>query len=143
MKHTKVTTCSILPISRRVNAKITPASVKWVKETRLSLHVGPTSCYCKSQSVNGPLAGVSRHFSKFKNRPGNSFKPQQRASAPFCQSFELVYLGTQSNQVECVYLSEFKAQKVFINGRSKGPLPAEAVSRRTSPRGPRNDVKKA
>ena len=51
-----ITTCSIHLISHRVNAKIAPTSVMEVKETRLSLHVGPTSCYYKSDRVNWPLA---------------------------------------------------------------------------------------
>ena len=41
--------------SHRVNAKIAPTLASLVKETRLSLHVGPTSCYYKSQRVNWPL----------------------------------------------------------------------------------------
>ena len=49
-----VTTCSIQLISDRVNTKIAPTSIKWVKETRLYLHLGPTSCYYKSHCVNGP-----------------------------------------------------------------------------------------
>ena len=43
-----VTTCGTQLISRCVNAKIPPTSVKEVKKMRLSLHVGPTSCYHKS-----------------------------------------------------------------------------------------------
>ena len=42
-----VTTCSIQLIPHCVNEKIAPTSVKEVKETRLPLHVGPTSCYNK------------------------------------------------------------------------------------------------
>ena len=44
-----VTTCSKQLIPHRVNPKLAPTSVKDVKETRLSLHVGPTSSYYKSQ----------------------------------------------------------------------------------------------
>ena len=47
-----VTTCSTQLISRCVNAKIAPTSVKEVNKTRLSLYVGPTSCYYKSHGVN-------------------------------------------------------------------------------------------
>ena len=50
-----VTTCSTQLISRCVNAKIAPTSVKEVNKTRLSLHVGPTSCYYKSHGVSWPL----------------------------------------------------------------------------------------
>ena len=50
-----VTTCSTQLISRCVNAKIAPTSVKKVNKTRLSLHVGPTSCHYKLHGVNWPL----------------------------------------------------------------------------------------
>ena len=40
-----VTTCSIPLISQRMNSKIAATLVNGVKETTLSLHVGPTSCY--------------------------------------------------------------------------------------------------
>ena len=43
------TTCSKQLIPHRENPKIAPTSVKDVKETRLSLHVGPTSSYYKSR----------------------------------------------------------------------------------------------
>ena len=51
-----VKTCSIQLISHCVNAnKIAPTSVKEVKKTRLSLHVGVESCYYKSHRVYWPL----------------------------------------------------------------------------------------
>ena len=50
-----VTTCSAQLITHCVHAKIAPISVKEVNKMRLSLHVGPTSCYNKSHGVNGPL----------------------------------------------------------------------------------------
>ena len=40
-----------------MNAKIVPISVKEVNKMRLSLHLGPTSCYYKSHGVNWPLIG--------------------------------------------------------------------------------------
>ena len=46
-----VTICSIQLISHRVNEKTTPISIKEVKETRLSLYVGPTSGYYKPHHV--------------------------------------------------------------------------------------------
>ena len=57
-----VTTCSIQLISHHVNAKIASALVNRVKETRLSLHVGPTSCYYKLHHVNWPLC-IGRYVS--------------------------------------------------------------------------------
>ena len=42
-------------ISNCVNAKVAPISIKEVNKMRLSLHVGPTSCFCKSHGVNWPL----------------------------------------------------------------------------------------
>ena len=50
-----VTTCSAQLISHCVNAKVALISIKEVNKMRLSLHVGPTSCYYKSHSVNWPL----------------------------------------------------------------------------------------
>ena len=51
-----VTTCSTQLISRCVNAKIAPISIKELnKIIRFSLHVGPTGCYHKSHGVNWPL----------------------------------------------------------------------------------------
>ena len=49
-----VTTCSIQLISHLVNVKIAPIFVNWVKERRLSLTVGLTSCYHKLHHVNWP-----------------------------------------------------------------------------------------
>ena len=50
-----VTTCSLQLISHCVNAKVAPISIKEVNKMKLSLHVGPTSCYYKSHGVNWPL----------------------------------------------------------------------------------------
>ena len=50
-----VTTCSAQLISHCVNAKVASISVKEVNKMRLSLHVGPTSCYYKPHGVNWPL----------------------------------------------------------------------------------------
>ena len=50
-----VTTCSTQLILCCVNAKVAPTSIKEVNKTRLSLHIGPTSCYYKSHGVNWPL----------------------------------------------------------------------------------------
>ena len=38
-----------------MNPKVAPISVKEVNKMRLSLQVGPTSCYYKSHGVNWPL----------------------------------------------------------------------------------------
>ena len=55
------TTCSIqLLMAHRVNAKIVPTSIKEVKETRLSLHMGSTSCYYKSHHVIGLKKSTER-----------------------------------------------------------------------------------
>ena len=51
-----VTTCSIQLISHRLNAKIAPTLVTEVKEMRLSLHVGPISCYYKLYRLNRPIS---------------------------------------------------------------------------------------
>ena len=61
MMRFAVTTCSIQLISHRVNAKIAPTSFTEVKETRFSLHLGPTGCYHKSHLVNWPL-GMEHNF---------------------------------------------------------------------------------
>ena len=50
-----VTTCSAQLISHCVNAKVAPISIKEVNKMRLSLNVGPTSCYYQSHGVNWPL----------------------------------------------------------------------------------------
>ena len=50
-----VTTCNAQLISNCVNAKVAPISIKEVNKMRLSLQVGPTSCYYKLHSVNWPL----------------------------------------------------------------------------------------
>ena len=50
-----VKTCSAQLISHCVNAKVAPISIKEVNKMRLSLQVGPTSCYYKSHGVNWPL----------------------------------------------------------------------------------------
>ena len=50
-----VTTCSAQLILHSVNAKVAPISINEVNKMRLSLHVGPTSCYYKSHGVNWPL----------------------------------------------------------------------------------------
>ena len=50
-----VTTCSTQLISNCVNAKVALISIKEVNKIRLSLQVGPTSCYFKSHGVNWPL----------------------------------------------------------------------------------------
>ena len=50
-----VTTCSAQLISHCVNAKVAPISIKEVNKMRLSLQVGPTSCYYKSHGVNWHL----------------------------------------------------------------------------------------
>ena len=50
-----VTICSTKLISHCVNAKVAPISIKEVNKMRLSLQVGPTSCYYKSHGVNWPL----------------------------------------------------------------------------------------
>ena len=47
-----VTTCSAQLIPHCVNPKIAPISIKEVNKMRLSLHVGPTSCYYKLRAVN-------------------------------------------------------------------------------------------
>ena len=43
--------CSIQLTSHGVNTKIAPSLVKWVKEMRLSLHIGPPSCYYKLHPI--------------------------------------------------------------------------------------------
>ena len=48
-----VTTCSAQLISHCVNAKVAP--IKEVNKMKFSLHVGPTSCYYKSNGINWPL----------------------------------------------------------------------------------------
>ena len=68
-----VTTCGIQLILHRVNAKIGPTLVK---ETRLSLYVGPSSCYYRSDHVNWPLLEwthceslklIEKYFLKLRN----------------------------------------------------------------------------
>ena len=50
-----VTTCSAQLILHCVNTKVVPISIKEVNKMRLSLHIGPASCYYKSHGVNWPL----------------------------------------------------------------------------------------
>ena len=76
-----VTTCIMQLISHCVNAKITPTSVNWVKETRLSLHVGPRSCYYKSHRVNWPLDMHSVSVgNRIKNAQSTIVSPSWRSN---------------------------------------------------------------
>ena len=50
-----VTTCNAQLILNCVNAKVAPISIKEVNKMRLSLQIGPTSCYYKLHGVNWPL----------------------------------------------------------------------------------------
>ena len=78
-----VTTCSIQLILHRVRAKIAPISVKEVKEMKLSLHVGPTSCYYKSHRVNWPLSPIGIFLAIMKLFQTLLYLPASRKSLTF------------------------------------------------------------
>ena len=50
-----VTTCSAQLMLHCVNAKVAPISIEEVNKMRLSLYVGPTSCYYKLHGATWPL----------------------------------------------------------------------------------------
>ena len=79
-----MTTCSIQIISHRVNAEVAPTSFKEVNESRLSLRVGSTSCYCKSHRVNWLL------LDSYLVRLGQSTTYKLRLSLSLLESPELV-----------------------------------------------------
>ena len=111
-----VTTCSLQKLSHRVKAKIASTSVKEVKETRLLLHVGPTSCYYKSHRVNWPL------LERLRNENKDKTKTQMKQS--FNQYSENETKYPKSIQ-SCVFvLSSFSFRNLSIDIFMTRPLTA-------------------
>ena len=110
-------TCSIQLTSHRVNAKIAPTLVNWVKETRLSPHVGPTSCYCKLHRVNWPLLRCQDigNFRSASKKKEIEFPIQFLYSLVRIGSWRIMFLNGRTDGTRSVTELDKKSGDCFTN----------------------------